>query len=328
MSKSFRFLCVTVSVLLSSMPSFARGQEIDLVRAGLVYAIGQVQRVASNSSQIDLGDVHTLRLGEKLAIFRATDNYYVPIGVVTVRQTFATYCQTTNSPSVHPEIGDIAIFPREFSQLKTAADHRDDFARLMLLKNSGSNRYSTLGDAHVAEALSEYSAKYGQWERSKRDVVGYMFGRSFIDSGEQPITPLLRQINMMREIYRAGRKSLPAAGEEWAAVITLMSGPTVRAQHLAAQKIVTEDEFVDDENTGPPIRGIQRQVRDTLFDKLDEEQKLATFLVARILEASPPNPELWFSHNLTQSQFPLLAQEPALVDQVRKILQVLRSDPE
>lgn len=328
MHKSAVFLSVVLSILLPETPAVVCGQEVNLARSGLVYGLGRVQRVSSTSSQIDLGDVHTLRPGEKLAIFRPTSNYYVPIGVVEVRQTFATYCQTNNSPNVRPEIGDVAVFPREFSQLKTSAEHQDDFVRLQVLKKSGSNRYSTFGDAHVAEAMAEYRDRYDQWERSKSDVIGYMFGQSFVKSGEQSITPLLRQIGLMREIYRDGRRSLPAAGEAWDAVIRVVSGPTVRAQHEAAQKIVTDDEFVDEEKSGAMIRDIQRLVRDTLFDKLDEEQKLVTFLVATIIETSPRNVELWFSHHLEQSQFPLLAEEVALVDQVREILKVLRSDPE
>lgn len=326
MYKSSLLFLVAISVLLPNFLTSVQGQDLSLSRSGLVYGLGRVQRLKSSSIQIDLGDVHTLKPGEKVAIFRGKDNYYVPLGVVEVRETHPNFCQATKPSKVRPQVGDIAMFAREFSQLKTATEHRDDYARLTLLKNSGRNRYSTFGSVDVAVALADYGAHYDEWERSKRDVIGFMYGKSFVETREDGIAPLMRQINMMREIHRDGRKSLPAAGEGWKSVISTLSGPTARAQHLAAQQVVTDDEFVDAESSGPTIRDIKRQVRDTLFDKLDEEQKLLTYLVANLIEIAPRNTEVWFSHNLKQSQFPLLAEEPNLVEQVRAIQQALQSD--
>ena len=301
------------------------GQQIQIARSGLIYGLGRVERVDSKSAQIDLGDVHTLRPGEKVAIFRPQGNYFVPIGVLVVGETHPTFCRTTRSTSVKPEAGDIAMFTREFSQLKTAAQHRDDYVRHRVAKNTGRNRYSTFGEDDVAIALADYRDHYEQWERSQRDVVGYLPGKTFAGGKESEISQLLKQISMMRELHRVGSNTLPAAGPQWVAVMNVLFGPTVVLQHRAAQKIVT-DEFADEEVTGPPIRDIERQVRDTLFDRRDEEQKLVTYLVANIIENSPRSLEIWFTHNLKESQFPQMAEEVALVDQVRRILKELRGD--
>ena len=131
---------------------------------------------------------------------------------------------------------------------------------------------------------------------------------------------------MIREMLRDGRNSLPAAGEQWVSVMSILAGPTVIAQHEAAQNVVTEDEFVDEEDAGPTIRDIQREVGDTLFDRSEEQRKLISLFVATILEANPPRLELWFEHNVKRSQFPELSDDVSLIDDVRRIMQRLRGE--
>ena len=48
--------------------------------------------------------------------------------------------------------------------------------------------------------------------------------------------------------------------------------------------------------------------------------------MANIIENSPRSLEIWFTHNLKESQFPQMAEDVALVDQVRRILKELRGD--
>lgn len=328
MQKFFPFLgpilCVGTLAFAPCKTATAQMKKVELERSGLVYALGRVDRVANGSAQIDLGDVHTLRRGERVAIIRPVDNYYVPVGLFAISETYSTYSRAAKATGLHPQEGDIALFVREFSQLKTADQHRDSFVKQEIIKNAGNNRYSTFGRSDVAIALADYRSQYDTWERSKRDVIGYLAGKSFAGGKHTAVEPLLKQIDMMREFLRDGRNSLPAAGDKWVSVMSLLTGPTASAQHQAAQKVETDDDFSDEESTGPTIRDIQREVKDKLFDRLDEEQKLVSFLVATILEEDPPRLELWFDHNVRRSQFPLLAEEVSLIDDVRRVLQTLR----
>lgn len=327
----FMLGCLIAFASVQFQTRTAHAQTFELARTGLVYVLGRVDRVDSGSAKIDLGDVHTLRPGERVAIIRPFENYYIPIGVVHIAETNSTYCRAAKSTGVRPAPGDIAIFVREFSQLKTAEQHLENFVKHRLVKDAGKNRYSTFGNADVAIALANYRVQYTRWERSKRDVIGYLGGRSFAGGKESAIEPLLSQLDMMRESMRDGRASLPAAGNHWVSVMTVIAGATATAQLNSAMEVKVEDEFAEDDESGPTIRDIRRLVHDTLFDRLDEEIHLVSYLVASYLDASKANAvegsfELWFTHRLKTSQFPGMAEEIGVIDNIDRILQILRDD--
>ena len=320
-------LYVSVLLAVSDVVSLnsALGQTVEVERTGLVYGLGRVDHVSNDSALIDLGDIHLLKVGENVAIIRPTDDYYVPVGVLKIAETYPTYSRAIRSTLIEPQPGDIVLFVREFSQMKTASRHLEDFVRQQIVKTTGNNSYSTERRAEVAVALSNYKAKYVSWERSKKDVIGYLPGVSFGDGRERTLKPLLNQINMMREFHRAGRNSLPAAGEQWVSVMNVLFGPTVTAQHAATQKVVVDDDPAEKPG-GLPFRDIQRRVRDALFDRLVEEQNLVAYLVASIMESPPRIQEQWLHQQLLQSQFPEVASDTALIERLTKVLKDLLTE--
>ena len=109
-----RLLPLYVVVLLAATDAgnskSACGQPIEIERSGLLYGIGRVDRVARDPALIDLGDVHSLRVGEKVALIRPTDDYYEPIGVVEIAETYPTYSRAARSTRIEPQAGDIVLF--------------------------------------------------------------------------------------------------------------------------------------------------------------------------------------------------------------------------
>lgn len=315
------FAALPCWVLMSTVS--AEGLEVDTVRSGLIYSIGSVEHVANNSAVIDLGDIHTLKPEEQVAVFRPTSSYYVPIGLARIATTYPSHCQSHAMSGNALKPGDIVIFVREFSQMQTADRHRDQFLKQQLVKNAGVNSYATGRRRDTATALLNYQYNQPKWERSKSSVIGYLNGETYAEGGETSVKTLLNHLNMIREEYRIGRNSVPAAGPDWVRVMNVLYGPTATAQHEAAQRVSDEDEPAD-ENTGPSLRDVQRKVSERLFDRTTEEQHLLSFLVATVLEQPPRKFDLWMTQKVEQSQFPELSDEDVVLDVVRDIVRDLR----
>ena len=301
----------------------ADGLEVDTVRSGLIYSIGSVERVANNSAVIDLGDVHTLKPEEQVAVFRPTSSYYVPVGLARIAMTHPSHCQSHPAPGNPPRAGDIVIFVREFSQMQTADRHSDQFLKQQIVKNAGANSYATGRRRDTVSSLLNYQNDQPKWERSKSSVIGYLNGETFAEGGQKSVKTLLNHVNIFREEYRIGRNSVPAAGADWAKVMNVLYGPTATAQHEAAQRVPDEDEPAG-ENTGPSLRDVQRAIGERLFDRTTEEQHLLSFLVATVLEQPPRRFDLWMTQRVEQSQFPELANEDVVLDVVRDIVREIR----
>ena len=294
-------------------------------RSNLIYGLGRVEQVNGGSATIDMGDAHLLRVYDKVAVIRDQGGYYTPVGTLRIAETYPTYSRAEEARQVKPLAGDIVLFVREFSQLKTGPQYMDEFLQRQMLTNSDSNRYSTERRLDTAMALRSYSDQYAKWERSSGSVVGYIEGASFANGQRERIEDLLKHIAMIRGLYQDGRNSLPAAGPGWEEVMPVLFGPTVIAQHIAAQSVVSEeDEFNKTEIPG--AREVRELVRKTMYDRLDEERNLVAFLTASILEQSPKRVELWFQEKVHNSQFPLLANEEVVVEQLRQMLKVLRGE--
>ena len=296
--------------------------EVPLERTGIVYSIGHVESVINRGAVIDLGDAHTLRVAESVALIRQTENYFTPVGILRISETYPTFCHAHPS-SVKPQNGDIVIFIREFSDLKTPEIYREEFLQRQLIKNSGFNGYSTRRRSDTAMALLTYTKSQPKWEKSKSNILGYMNGSSFAGGGETSIKRLLNQINMFREHYRAGRNSLPASGRGWTQVMSVLAGKTATLQHNSTQVENADDEFQDEE-TGPSIRDIKRAVAESLFDRTVEERNLLSFVVATALEDSPRKLGLWLRQQAEQSQFPTLSSEDVVLEVIQDLIREFR----
>ncbi|MEO1979721.1 MAG: hypothetical protein ABGZ24_04330 [Fuerstiella sp.] len=319
-----RHVAIFAILLTSSAQTFAQN-EIEVIRSGLIYGLGHVEGVTRGSALIDLGDVHTLKVDEQVAVIRRVENHFVPIGVLRVEQTGPTTCRARRSNVVKPLPGDIIMFTREFWQLKTGPHFRDEYLKQQIIKTSAALGYSTFRRGETAAALMKYQLNHPKWERADGRVIGYLEGASFSDGRRRFIAKLLAQIGMIREDHRIGGRTLPAAGEEWVQGMRVLLGPTVTAQHEAAQP-VSGDEDLLEEDFGPTVRDIQRVVRERLFARLDEELNLITYLVATLLENPVGNERLWFIQQFGQSQFPDLARDDAVFEQIRIIVRDLQDD--
>lgn len=317
------------AVILVTAPQFGvaqDGDEVNTERSGLVYSIGRVDDVIGGGALIDMGDAHNLSNApplNKVALFRSSQERYIPVGVMTISETYATHCRTAASPRTSPQPGDIVMAVRELSQLKTPDRHQDDFIKLQIIKNGNASGYSTMRRSAVARTLRDYAQNHKKWVRSRATILGFLNGESWSEGREVRLKPLLDYIGLIREDYRAGRNSLSAAGRKWDETVKVLYGQTTNIQHKAAQPVEDDPNFATVDRR-PPDRDIRRMVREHFFDHNSEQQNLLAYLVATLLEYTPRNQEVWFQHQILKSQFPELGEEDYILDQVRLILQEIQ----
>ncbi len=311
--------------LFSASAGQKANAEIDTELSGLIYGLGQVNQIVQGAAVIDLGDVHTLKVNDPVALIRSRDGHYTPVGVIRVAESYPTSSYMHKTTGVTPELGDIALFVREFREMKTSAEFRDDFLRNQMVKNSGRNEYSTRGRQETAMAIRNYSREHRKWRQSRRRVIGHLRGASFGEQELGSVDRLLTHLSMMRELYRDGRNSTAAAGPRWKEVTSVLYGPTATSQHEAAQTVVLEDDL-GAQPTRVGIREIQREVRSRMFGRLPGEHNLAAFLLASLIEQSPARVETWFQEKIQNSQFPELAKDGATIRQLTRMLRTLQNE--
>ena len=301
---------------------------VETERSTLVYSIGTVEKMIRGAALIDLGDLHTLSVAapkNKVALFRSTAEKYVPVGVLKISETYSTYSLAFPAPGVKPEAGDVVMFVREISQLKSADNHRDDFIKQQLVKNAYATGYSTVRRFETAKVMRTYFEDHRKWERSRANIGGFLNGESFASGREQSLKPLLNYLGMLREDFRIGRNSLTASGKKWTETSRALFGATVMTQHAAAQNVEFEDPVFADQKR-PPDRDIQREVGERFFDRSEEQKNTLSYIVAALLEANPRNDDAWFHRTILQTQFPELGEETFVLEQIREILKTLQED--
>ena len=315
-----------VTCLLMVTLHSAGAQEVDLYRSGLLYGMGTVEQVSRGSAIIDVGQAQTLKVDDRVVLIRQVSTYYVPVGVLPIRETYPTFSRTGAVRGVAPQENDIVLFVREFQQIRPARQYESDLIRQRMIQNSGTNRSSSRRRLDAAMSMLEYRRNFGKWEKSNDTVVGYLAGASFAGDRRKSLDVLLSHIGMMREVHRGGYDGLAAAGPGWEAVVKELSGPTVLKAYEEAKQAAEEakDEFTIDD--GPSIRDIRRTISSKFYDRLDEEKNLFSFLVASILEISPRNEDFWFQRQIGQSQFPGITEEEVVREQLQIILQELRGE--
>lgn len=303
----------------------ADAQRVDLDRSGLLYSIGTVERVRFGSAMIDLGESHALSVAppyNKVAVFRVTREQYIPVGILQTEATYETFSQLRPSSSVKPLAGDVVMFVRELSDVKTPERFHREFLRNQILKRRTETGYSSIRRISTADVLREYSLMYREWTQSKANVVGFLNGDSY-RGREQDLSELLQYIEMIRDDFRQGHNSLSAAGQSWQRTVPLLFGRTVMAQHAASQPEDADDPTVTPRRAD---RDIQRAVDETFFDRTGEERNLLSYLTATLLERPRQGEDVWLRYRLQQSQFPELGQEEVIVSLMQRMLLELNGE--
>jgi len=339
-SETMRRLILVLIFGLTAVPAFGQSDvDRDQVRngGGIIWFVGTVGVHSGKRPHIDLGDVHGILEGDKIAVFRPVDLHYRPIGTVEIEESHSTWSVPKASSLVPVQAGDRVVVVRTLRQLGTGAEHRENFQRRQLVRNANRNSYSTLLDDETIDILTDIEEKQARWVKELKPIAGRIRGSSVSPNDFEHMQPLLNQILRFQQFRAIGVPVENCIGREWDSVLaTLTPDPAESFSKSRAKKPETaaveqEKPPVADEaspaskENDAKIETIKRIVATVMFDHELEERKVAVMLCAAIDIENPKNEPSWIMAQLSRSQFPDLADDEEMAEEMEQILKEMRA---
>ncbi|MCA9061721.1 MAG: hypothetical protein KDA96_01600 [Planctomycetaceae bacterium] len=299
----------------------------------LVYFLGMVSEVRGGVVHVDLGTVHNLKERDQVAVFRAEDSVFSPLGLLTIDQCGPVSLTAPVTRKFEPRFGDFVVYVRAVAQLGTFERYRDSVLATLLLETRDRSGYSSFRREDAAAAIDELRRAFPEWHRSRSRIAGTIQGRLATSRGEAVTRPLLKQIDQYRRFEEDG---VPAevAGKEWDDVMTVLREPRLEgllsdpeADGGAESEIAVTDPNAIPGPTQTIVqvgRSLRSLVQDRLFDRPQEIQNLAVVYATRMFHRQPSQEATWLRRELNASQFNWLSQDEQFIIDVSNLLQSFR----
>lgn len=325
---------------LTAVPAFGQADvDRDRVRngGGIIWFVGTVGVLDGRRPQIDLGDVHGILEGDKVAVFRPVELHYRPVGTVEIEESNVTWSVPKASSVVPIQAGDRVVVLRTLRQLGTGTEHRENFQRRQLVRHANRNSYSTLLDDEAINVLTDIEEKQARWVKELKPIAGRIRATSVSPNDFEHLQPLLNQVLRFQQFRAIGVPVDKCMGPEWDSVLTTLTpdpaepfskSRTKKPETAAAEEpkpATTEDASPASKENDARIETIQRIVASVMFDHEPEERKVAVMLCAAIDIENPKNEPAWIMAQLSRSQFPDLADDEEMLEEMDEILKQLRA---
>ncbi len=306
--------------------------------AGIVWFVGSVTGLIGDRAAIDMGEAHSLRIGDALSVFRGKDDHYVPLGILTIADSRPTRSLMARTSWFQPQVGDVVIYMKSLKQLGTGAEFQDEFLKHQVFAAGTRNRYSSQHLAEESETLQRFMHRQPQWVKEHKPVAGAIRSASVSRSALDEMQPLLNQILTYHEYQSQGIPVDKAVGAEWSLVLSTLvirddgglspdvSAETVKPLDEAATGQGTESASVTSKAAEIPIESIRRHVDKIMFTRSPEERRVATLICTAVEQYSPLHERLWISQQLRNTQFASLADDFQLLLEFEAVLQKLREE--
>jgi hypothetical protein len=289
---------------------------------GVVWYVGTVLSSAAEAERIDLGDVHGILEGDQLAAFRRTDNHYKPLGTVQIIESHPTWSRPGGPVAAQLQQGDLVLGIRTVRQIGTGSDFSEAFLNRQLVRNSNRNGYSTLREQESAQVLRTIVNRQQRWVKQLKPVAGRIRGASVTPADFQSLQPLLSQIRRCQDFTAIGIPLEKCASPQWAAV----SAQSATSDPPEPNPASSPDSLAATLNRR--IELIQQESSVVLFDRFPEERILANLICTAIGIENPRNEPLWIGLELARSQFPELADDREMLQEIPEILKRIRNASE
>ena len=327
-------LVIVTAVILLSRNAVAQTEADVINGAGIVWFAGNVISDSDEATRIDLGDVHGILEGDRLAAFRPGNNHYTPLGTIQIVESHNTWSRPGDVSSISLKKGDIILGIRTLRQIGTGRELQEAFLERQLVRSSNRNSYSTLREEQSARILRGLVRRQSRWIRELKPIAGQVRSDSFSVENFQKIQPLLNQIRRFQEFRATGVPMDRCLGKEWNSVLATLTPeaePTATAvadakpqpSTPAAEATTQPDSLKSELETRIDL--VREETSQVLFDRFPEERNVAIVLGSVIDLESPRNEPLWISLELSRSQFPELAEDREMLQELPEILKRVRA---
>lgn len=328
---------LTAAVFAGLCCETAIADKIDkLDGAGVIEFFGTIHLQEGNHPIIDLGDAHGLHEANEVAIFRAEDMHFRPLGSFRIEESFATHAVPEVPSGVQLRDGDRVVYVKTLSQLGTGEGFRESFLRQQLIKTGERNTYSTFRQQDEADTLQRYVSRHPRWVRDRKHFAGRMRSPTVSVQAADDMTPVLSQVQLLQHYQSMGLSIDRNIGKNWVAVIkALKPAPEVVFGEPRYSKPKSDEEGavkVSVETNQDPVDVVERRAErfrreasDILFTRSAEERNLAVIVLAALYVEKPVNERQWLIDQVRVSQFPSLAINEQFIEDLMKILKRVRT---
>ena len=328
---------MTVAVFAGICGETAVAEKIDkLDGAGVIEFFGTIHLQEGNHPIIDLGDAHGLHEGNDVAIFRAEDMHFRPLGSFLIEESFATHSVPDVPSGVELRDGDRVVYVKTLSQLGTGDGFRESFLRQQLIKTGERNSYSTFRQQDEADTLQRYVSRQPRWVRDRKHFAGRMRSPSVSVQAADDMRAVLSQVQLLQHYQSLGISIDRNIGRNWLTVIkALKPAPEVVFGEPRFNKTKSSEETPASKLAEPnqdPVDVVERRAEkfrreasSILFTRSPEERNLAVIVLAALYVEKPRNERQWLIDQVRVSQFPSLAVNEQYIEDLQKILKRVRT---
>lgn len=159
-------LAVSFSILVSVR---SPADEVNSVESGsgLIWLAATVH-LDGGTERIDLGDVHGVLEGDRLAVFRSTDGHHTPLGTIQVTESRATWSYINTTAASTLREGDLVLGVRNVRQQGTGEHMQNGFLRRQLIRSGSRNGYSSTDRVQSALTLRSLVRRQNRWVKEKK----------------------------------------------------------------------------------------------------------------------------------------------------------------
>ena len=328
---------LTVAVFAAICGETAVAEKIDkLDGAGVIEFFGTIHLQEDKHPVIDLGDAQGLHEANEVAIFRAEDMHFRPLGSFRIEESFATHAVPEVPSGVELRDGDRVVYVKTLSQLGTGDDFRESFLRQQLIKTAERNSYSTFRQQDEADTLQRYVSRQPRWVRDRKHFAGRMRSPSVSVQAADDMTAVLSQVQLLQHYQSLGISIDRNIGRNWVAVIkALKPAPEIVFGEPRYNKSKSNEETSAEKPLGPNQESVdvverraerfRREADNILFTRSAEERNLAVIVLAALYVEKPRNEGQWLVDQVRVSQFPTLAVNEQFIEDLLKILKRVRT---
>ena len=315
-------------------PAFA--DKIDkLDGAGVIEFFGTIHLQEGNHPIIDLGDAHGLHEANEVAIFRAEDMHFRPLGSFRIEESFATHSIPEVPSGIKLKDGDRVVYVKTLGQMGTGGAFRESFLRQQLIKTAERNSYSTFRQQDEADSLQRYVSLHPRWVRDRKHFAGRMRSPTVTVQAADDMIPVLSQVQLLQHYHSLGILIDRNIGRNWLTVMNaLKPEPEVVFGEPRLMKLKMNEESPKPAATpsAEPVDVIERRAErmrreadNILFTRSAEERNVAVIILAALYVEKPRNERQWIIDQVRVSQFPSLAVNDQFIEDLLKILKRVRT---
>lgn len=328
---------LTCTIFAGFCGETAVAEKIDqLDGAGVIEFFGTIHLQEGNHPIIDLGDAHGLHETDEVAVFRAEDMHFRPLGSFRIEESFATHSVPELSSGVDLRDGDRVVYVKTLSQLGTGNNFRESFLRQQLIKTGERNSYSTFRQQDEADTLQTYVSRQPRWVRDQKHFAGRMRSPTVSVQAADDMKAVLRQVQLLQHYQSLGISIDRNIGHNWLTVIkALKPAPEVVFGEPRFNKTGASEKAPSSkpaELNQEPVDVVERraerfrrEANNILFTRSAEERNLAVIVLAALYVEKPRNERQWLIDQVQVSQFPTLADNEQFIEDLLKILKRVRT---